>query len=176
MWTGGVRVMILDDQNRMLMVKQHHEDKDIWMVPGGGIEEGENAAEAAVREVKEETGLEIEAGPLVWHVEEVSERGQRFVNFFLGKVAGGTLGLGADPEFDEDHQVLREVRFVSREEMKTLGRIYPEYLRDEFWKVLESGMLGCGAGAEDAGVTCAGREEQMHKFGSAYIYDPFRIR
>ena len=56
----------------MLMVKQHHEDHDIWMVPGGGIEAGENAAEAAVREVKEETGLEIEAGPLVWHVEEVS--------------------------------------------------------------------------------------------------------
>ena len=37
----------------MLMVKQHHEDHDIWMVPGGGIEAGENAAEAAVREVKE---------------------------------------------------------------------------------------------------------------------------
>ena len=91
MWTGGVRVIILDDENRMLMVKQHHEDHDIWMVPGGGIEAGENAAEAAVREVKEETGLEIEAGPLVWHVEEVSDRGQRFVNFFLGKVTGGSV-------------------------------------------------------------------------------------
>ena len=59
MWTGGVRVIILDDENRMLMVKQHHEDHDIWMVPGGGIEAGENAAEAAVREVKEETGLDF---------------------------------------------------------------------------------------------------------------------
>ena len=32
MWTGGVRVIILDDENRMLMVKQHHEDHDIWTV------------------------------------------------------------------------------------------------------------------------------------------------
>ena len=163
MWTGGVRVIILDDENRMLMVKQHHEDHDIWMVPGGGIEAGENAAEAAVREVKEETGLEIEAGPLVWHVEEVSDRGQRFVNFFLGKVTGGTLGLGEDPEFDAEHQVLREVRFVSREEMQDIPRVYPEYLRDEFWKVLECGVFGshgkCGGSACDT-----------------YAYDPFRIR
>ena len=31
------------------MVRQHHEDRDLWMVPGGGIEEGENSIEAAVR-------------------------------------------------------------------------------------------------------------------------------
>ena len=134
--------MILDDENRMLMVKQHHEDHDIWMVPGGGIEAGENAAEAAVREVKEETGLEIEAGPLVWHVEEVSDRGQRFVNFFLGKVTGGTLGLGEDPEFP---------------------RVYPDYLRDEFWKVLECGVFGSHG-------KCGGST------GDTYAYDPFRIR
>ena len=83
MWVGGARAIVLDDKDRMLMVKQHHEDHDIWMVPGGGIEDGESAAEAAVREVKEETGLDIEVGSLVWHVEEVSERGQRFVNFFM---------------------------------------------------------------------------------------------
>ena len=72
MWIGGVRVIVLDDENRMLMVCQHHEDRDIWMVPGGGIEEGESSLEAAVREVEEETGLDIEVQKLLWHVEEVS--------------------------------------------------------------------------------------------------------
>lgn len=72
----------MDDKNRMLMVCQHHEDRDIWMVPGGGIEEGESSLEAAVREVDEETGLDVQIEKLLWHVEEVSERGQRFVNFF----------------------------------------------------------------------------------------------
>ena len=42
------------------------------------IEEGENAMEAAKREVLEETGLHIRVIDLVWHVEEVSpKRGQR---------------------------------------------------------------------------------------------------
>ncbi len=142
MWIGGVRVIVLDDKGRMLLVKQRHEDNDIWMVPGGGIEDGENAADAAVREVKEETGLDIEIGTLIWHVEEVSQRGQRFVNFFLGKVSGGELALGEDPEFDEAHQVLREVRFMTREEMKFIPKLYPEFLRDEFWSVFENEKFG----------------------------------
>ena len=72
MWIGGVRVIVMDDKNRMLMVCQHHEDRDIWMVPGGGIEEGESSLEAAVREVDEETGLDVQIEKLLWHVEEVS--------------------------------------------------------------------------------------------------------
>lgn len=142
MWVGGVRVIVLDDKNRMLMVCQHHEERDIWMVPGGGIEEGESSLEAAVREVEEETGLDVQVRKLLWHVEEVSERGQRFVNFFLGEMTGGTLELGEDPEFDTDHQVLREVKFLSQEEIQTLEHVYPEYLRDEVWHVLDGKDLG----------------------------------
>lgn len=142
MWVGGARAIVLDDKDRMLMVKQHHEDHDIWMVPGGGIKDGESAAEAAVREVKEETGLDIEVGSLVWHVEEVSERGQRFVNFFMCRLVGGTLSLGEDPEFDGDSQVLRDVRFMSREELMKVQCLYPGYLRDEFWDIYERGEFG----------------------------------
>jgi len=138
MWTGGVRVVIPDEEGRILMVKQSHEGKEIWMVPGGGIEAGENAAEAAVREVLEETGLKVRINRLLWHVEEISEsRGQRFVNFFLAEKVGGSLGLGADPEFDRDHQVLREARFLSKKENLALDRVYPEYLRTELWEALE---------------------------------------
>jgi ADP-ribose pyrophosphatase YjhB (NUDIX family) len=138
MWTGGVRVIIPDEEGKILMVKQSHEGKDIWMAPGGAIEGGENAAEAAVREVFEETGLEIRVNRLLWHVEEVSEkRGQRFVNFFLAEQTGGSLGLGADPEFDADNQVLREARFLSKKEILGLDRVYPEYLKTELWEALE---------------------------------------
>ncbi|MFQ8602545.1 MAG: NUDIX domain-containing protein [Anaerovoracaceae bacterium] len=142
MWIGGVRVIILDDKKRMLMVKQRHEDRDIWMVPGGGIEEGESSIEAAVREVEEETGLDADIEKLIWHVEEVSDRGQRFVNFFTGSIRGGNLALGKDPEFDENHQVLREVKFLTRQEINGLEHIYPEYLKDEFWRVLDGDYLG----------------------------------
>ncbi len=145
MWTGGVRVIVLDEEGRMLLVKQHHEDKDIWMVPGGGIEEGESSSQAAAREVKEETGLDVQVSRLVWHVEEVSDRGQRFVDFFMADIVGGELGLGMDPEFDENGQVLREVKFLTREEIKGIKYLYPEYLREEFWAVYEAGFMGYNA-------------------------------
>ena len=142
MWIGGVRVIIFDDKKRILLVKQSHEGRDIWLVPGGGIEDGESAAQAAVREVREETGLDIEVLRMIWHVEEVSERGQRFVNFFTARITGGTLELGADPEFDEDHQVLREVRFMTRDEVQNIENIYPEYLRNELWELSDDDMSG----------------------------------
>lgn len=137
MWVGGVRVIVFDDDDRLLMIRQHHEDRDIWMVPGGGIEDGETAVETAVREMKEETNLDVEVGRMVWHVEEVDpsrpERGQRFVNFFLAKIVGGELKMGADPEFDSKHQRIREVRFVSQEEMQKLENVFPPQLKDELW-------------------------------------------
>ena len=146
MWTGGVRVVILDDNRRVLMLRQHHENRDIWMVPGGGIEEGETALDAAVREVKEEAGLDIEVGKLIWHVEEVSEKkGQRFVNFFLGSIKGGNVHIGTDPERAPDQQVLREVRFMSREEIEKIEVLYPEYLKDELWKFIEKDYLNYNA-------------------------------
>lgn len=143
MWVGGVRVVIPDRKGKILMVKQHHEGRDIWMVPGGGIEEGENSIEAAIREAKEETGLDIEITGVAWHIEEVSpERGQRFVNYMIGEVTGGTLALGSDPEFDADHQVLREVKFMSKEEISRLEHVYPKFLNAEIWSILEEEKNG----------------------------------
>ena len=141
MWTGGVRVIVLDDENRILMVKHEHPERTVWMVPGGGIEEGESSAQAAVRETLEETGLEIAIRGLIWHVEEVSERGQRFVNFFRAEVTGGTLKLGSDPELAETEQVLSGIRFMSREEVAVLENLYPEFLRNELWQHLEQGTI-----------------------------------
>ncbi len=171
MWTGGVRVVILDEHRRILMVKQHHEGKDIWMVPGGGIEDGENAEQAAVREVKEETGLDVEVVKLLWHVEEVSEtRGQRFVNFFLANKIGGELLLGADPEFDTEHQVLRDVQFLTQKEVLSLEHVYPDYLRDELWYAI--GRY----------IDCDVLSNSVHKLmldhfdGKENGYNPFKIR
>ena len=143
MWVGGVRVVLQDEEGRILMVRQHHEDRDLWMVPGGGIEEGENSIDAAVREVKEETGLDVEITGVAWHIEEVSpERGQRFVNYMIGRIVGGELALGGDPELAEDRQVLREARFLSREEIGSLPHVYPKFFNEEIWGILEEEQNG----------------------------------
>lgn len=138
MWKGGVRVILIDEEERILMVCHNHDGKDIWMVPGGGIEVGENSIEAAKREMLEETGLLVEVGDLIWHVEEVTqERGQRFVNFFLAKPLAGEAKLGRDPEYDNGNQVLVRLEFMTKDQIMNLPRVYPEYLRNELWDIIK---------------------------------------
>jgi len=137
MWDGGVRVAVMDGSSRVLLVRHYYEEegRDVWMLPGGAIEDGETSRDAAIREVLEETGLIVSIGRLLWHVEEAGERGQRFVNFFEASVIGGKPELGEDPELGEG-QVLDNIAFFSREEMAGIERLYPEYLKDEFWDIL----------------------------------------
>lgn len=49
---------IIIDEEKVLLV--HHKKLDVWLYPGGHIEENENPDETLLREVKEETGLEVE--------------------------------------------------------------------------------------------------------------------
>ncbi len=53
--TLGVRVAVTDAEGRILLVK--HTYLDGWWLPGGGVDRGETAQDAAVRELREETGL-----------------------------------------------------------------------------------------------------------------------
>jgi 8-oxo-dGTP diphosphatase len=141
MWHGGARAIIIDEQNRILLVSHHYPERDLWMPPGGGIEASETSSDAAIREVKEETGLDVEIKKLIWHVEEVSEsRGQRFVDYFLAEITGGTLSLGEDPELG-DTQVLNDIKFFSREEITKLENVYPHYVRDELWEIFSGGAV-----------------------------------
>ncbi|MDT8911481.1 NUDIX domain-containing protein [Amycolatopsis sp. PS_44_ISF1] len=54
----AVSALIQDDEGRILMIRRT--DNDLYSIPGGQLELGETLAEAAVREVREETGIECE--------------------------------------------------------------------------------------------------------------------
>ena len=61
----GVGAVVLDG-DRVLLVKRAHEPlKGEWSVPGGAVDVGETLEEAIRREVREETCLDIEVGPVV---------------------------------------------------------------------------------------------------------------
>ena len=138
----GVRVFIVDSQNRLLLVKHTvtDEDTEFWILPGGGLEENEYSWDAAIREVKEETNLDIKVVDLLYTLEEKTKCGLRCTNYFLGEVTGGEINLGMDPEFDEDNQVLSDVRYFTQDQIKELCRVYPEIIKDEFWDTLEDYM------------------------------------
>jgi 8-oxo-dGTP pyrophosphatase MutT (NUDIX family) len=65
----AARAVVLDPDDRILLVRWVNEDNgvDVWLTPGGGIDEGEDEAAALRRELREETGLDaFEPGPTIW--------------------------------------------------------------------------------------------------------------
>lgn len=62
--TLGVRGIACDDQGRVMLVR--HSYMDGWYLPGGGVESGEIASEAIVREMMEEAGIEATAPPTLF--------------------------------------------------------------------------------------------------------------
>lgn len=140
------RVVVLDDLGRLLLVHHDHRaigrDEKFWVIPGGDTEPGETSLEAAVREVREETGVEVEILRLLWLVEEIDPAGKlRSHAYFLGVPRGGTLCVGYDPEFPADGQVIDDVRYMDRAEVAALGRVYPEIVRRDLWRFLDSGAI-----------------------------------
>ena len=58
----GVSAILLTPDGLLL---QRRSDNNLWGLPGGSVEPGESVTEALIREVREETGLEVEPGRLV---------------------------------------------------------------------------------------------------------------
>lgn len=56
-------IVAVIDNGKVLLTKR--EDFEVWCLPGGGVEDGESLAEAAIREAKEETGVDVELTRLV---------------------------------------------------------------------------------------------------------------
>jgi len=88
--TVGVEVVVVEDANVLLMRRR---DFDIWGLPGGYVEPGESMAEAALREVREETGLEIELAHLIglYSYRHWLDRGYHFAAFMAWPIAGALL-------------------------------------------------------------------------------------
>ena len=120
------RMFVLDTDRRVLLV---HERRDVgsarshWITPGGGVEDGENAAQAAMREVYEETGLRLELDP---GAEPMYSERVRFTfagqdidqlnHYFLVRVPSG-LPVGAVAHTELERQVVLGCRWWSLPEL-----------------------------------------------------------
>ena len=109
----GSHILAIDEAGRILAVRTTYLGPG-WMLPGGRVERGETPHAAAVRETREETGLEVRIDRLVL-IDAHRARDTGFV--FGGTVVGGRL----DPELGE----IAEVGWIDREEIaRTSPRLH----------------------------------------------------
>ncbi|MCX6092601.1 MAG: NUDIX hydrolase [Candidatus Bipolaricaulota bacterium] len=120
----------------LLLVHHRADGYDFWLPPGGRLRGEESILECAARETREETGLAVVPGRIVY-VEEFVELDLHFCKFWvLARDPGGAVSTaGRDP--DEVHLV--DARFVSRRELSTL-KAFPRILHDVFWEDLANGF------------------------------------
>lgn len=100
----GVGAVVLDG-GRVLLVKRAHEPlKGEWSLPGGAVDVGETLDEAIRREVREETSLEVEVGPVVDVLDRIRTDPDGRVRYhfvlvdFLCRPCGGALQCASDAE------------------------------------------------------------------------------
>ncbi len=104
---GGVVFRLGDGELEVALIRTKNlREKDVWSLPKGGREEGEDATSAALREVREETGLDAEiVAPLenitywfIWPPEQIRYR--KTVHLYLMRATGGDIA-DHDDEVEE---------------------------------------------------------------------------
>lgn len=127
--TRGCAIVLKD--NAILLVWQNVPTRKtpVWLAPGGEVELGETAGDAAKRETFEETGIKIETIRLVAVHEFIEPPFHAVELYFLSDFVCGDLLTGTDPELDDAEQQIIKTEFISLDQLKDY-QIVPEFLRN----------------------------------------------
>ncbi len=131
----AARILLLDEQGRVLLFRFTAGDRPpFWATPGGAVDPGESFEAAARRELREETGLDMDCGA------EVHARTVRFTTledvrviaderYFLVRTEGFELDTSAHTELER--RVMQTHRWFSRDELGDWPEtIFPEDIAD----------------------------------------------
>jgi len=131
----SARVLLLDQSGSVLLFKFVHGSSSYWATPGGAVEDGETFEQAALRELKEETGLSVdqlngEVGRRSFEMQLVGgERVLADERFFAASTVRAAIsdsGWSAN-----ERSVVADHRWWSVEELgQTSELIFPERLLD----------------------------------------------
>ena len=131
-WTDRGAAIIAQGDKIILMRRERGFGKNkqiYYTIPGGGREEGEKIEETAIREIKEELGIDIKIKKLMYKLNTYMS--MQYI--FLGEYVSGILGTGEGEEYEEENykkygKYIPQV--VSFEKLKKI-KLVPETLKKE---------------------------------------------
>ena len=133
----GVGAVVLTEDGRVVLVKRGHEPlAGQWSLPGGTLEVGESLEAGVAREIREETGLIVDVGPLVELFDRIllDDGGAVEYHFVLadylcrprqGRLEAGTDvedAVLADPDALEPYRLTEKARSVISQARAIAGR------------------------------------------------------
>lgn len=126
----GVAVIIFDENKKFLMQKRA--DVGLWGIPSGHVEPGESIVEAAIREVWEETGLNIRIKRMIGVYSDPKSQVFKYPNgvtthfitiYFEGEVVGGEINCSS-PE-------TLQLNYFSMDDLPNdILPMHPQWLKD----------------------------------------------
>ncbi|PRX61464.1 ADP-ribose pyrophosphatase YjhB (NUDIX family) [Nonomuraea fuscirosea] len=128
---------VVIEEGQILLLDQDTDTGRSWSLPGGKVEQGESIAGALLREMREETGLDIRVDHLLYVCDHLPGNGTHVIHMtFKATRVGGSVAAAAD---GADTTPIRGVRFVPVTELPTLG------FSPRFVELAQNGWPGAGS-------------------------------
>ena len=127
---------VMVEEDRILLLRQRAGIRG-YSLPGGKVEEGETIRDALVREMREETGLDVEPGRLLYVCDHLPGGGTHVVHVtFEARRTGGIVG---QVTAGLDTRSIRGVEFVKIADLPSLG------FSERFMQLAMGGFPGAGS-------------------------------
>ena len=127
---------VVIESDKILLLNQDTDSDRSWSLPGGKVEEGETLEAALIREMHEETGVDVEVAGLLYVCDYFTDISHIIHITFAARRVGGALGAVAE---GADTKVIRGVEFVPLHDLQAKG------FSERFQRLAIDGFPGAGS-------------------------------